>query len=323
MAWSYFRNPFDNVSKTNFKRMLLLARDHRDKLSQYINDPEIAALYQTLNAAFTQYETAYTTVNSNAAFYRGNTKIVEGLFYELSSQKIRQWDIWIQNVFLDNSPQYSMLLPNNRKPYQTGAYEMRIDAVSTLEMSLQKFPQLNNVLVDVQTFLQTLNDARTAQQQAETVDTSLRQGLENSRLALSKAMHKVFGFLLYKHSENPDEISRYYEMKYLQTPTNTSNKTFVKYSVSSNGRITLFDGQLGSNSLITVKVKGAGTIKLFTTSDTNATPPNEMLEVNSSEEQTFYASEISDNSGFNWLVAVNDSGGEIQIEVAKEEVQPE
>lgn len=323
MAWMYLRNPFDNVTKSNFKRMLMMGRDHRDKLSQYINDPEIAALYTPLNIAFTAYESKYASVSSHSAFYKGNTQMLETQMQTLSSQKIKQWDIWIQNVFLDDSPQYSMLLPQRRKPFQSGAYELRIDAIKALELSLQKFPALNNVLTDVQTFLQTLNETRTAQQQVESLDTTIRQELEVFRFELAKVMHKTFGFLIYKHSENPNDISRYYEMKYLQAPSPSPTQTFSKYTVSANGRITLFDGQLTSNSFITVRVKSTGSVKIFSSTDTNAVAPNDALLADSSTEVSFYANEVSDNTGFNWLIILNEGTSDIQLEIAKEEIEVE
>ncbi|MFN0202971.1 MAG: hypothetical protein ACKVTZ_15715, partial [Bacteroidia bacterium] len=298
-------------------------RDHRDKLSQYVSDPEIAALHQALDMVFKQYETAFAKVSSQAAFYKGNTLLVENLMQQLSSQKIKQWDIWIQNVYLEGSAEYMMLLPTYRKPFQSGAYELRIDAIRSLEISLQKFPTLNNVLLDVQTFLQTIDSTRTTQQQVETQDATNRQNLETLRQTLAQLMHKTFGFLLYKHADNPSQISRYYEMKYLQSPSSAATKTYTKYTVSAGGRITLFDGQLTANSYISLKVKSAGNVKVFSSADTNAALPNDALEANSAEEQAFYANEVSDANGFNWLILVNEGTSEIQIEVAKEEIEPE
>lgn len=322
--WFYLRNPFDNVTKTNFKRMLLMARDHRDKLSQYVSDPDIANLYPMLQGAFTHFEDAYSEVNVNGAYYQGNTQILETFMLELRSQKIKQWDIWIQNVYLDDTPQYLMLLPNKRNPFQTGAYELRIDAVKTLEKALANFPALNNVLTDVQTFLQQLNQARTTQQQAETLDQSLRQNLENTRVELAKQMQRIFGFLIYKHYQQPSDITRYYELRYLQSPVNTaSGLSFSKYTVGANNRISLFDGQLSVNSFITCRIKGQGIVKVFSSNDNNATPPLDALIVSNAQEESFYANEVSDGTGFNWLVIVNESGNNIEIEIAKVEGETE
>ena len=324
MNWTYVRNPFDNVTKTNFKRMLLMARDHRDKLGQYVSDPDIANLHTSINGAFTHFESAYSDANVNSGFYQGNTRMVENLLNDLRSQKIKQWDIWIQNEYLDDTPEYLMLLPNRRSPFQSGAYELRIDAVKTLEKALQSFPNLANVLTDVQAFIQQLDAARTKQQQAETLDQSLSQALENSRLELAKQMHRAFGFLLYKHYNKPTEISRYYELKYLQSPASSNAAlSFNKHTVSANGRITLFDGQLSANSFITFRIKGQGAVKVFSSSDTNAALPSDALTIGSAQEEIFYANELSDGNGFNWLLVVNETGANVEIEVAKLEVEPE
>lgn len=324
MDWSYIRNLFNNVTKGNHKRMLMMGRDHCDKLGQYAADPDIAALSLFVNPAFTDFENVYSEVNVNAAFYQGNTKMVEDLMQQLRGNKIKQWDIWIQNEFLDDTPQYLMLLPNRRTPFQNGAYELRIDAVRTLQTALQRFPNLANVSTDVQAFMQNLDSARTAQQQVESLDQSLRQRLESSRLELAKQMHRAFGFLLYKHYQNPTDIIRYYELKYLQSPaSSTTSLTYSTYTLSPNTRLSLFDGQLSPNSYFNLRIKGQGTCRAFTSSDTQANLPVDALQLSAAQEETFYANELTDNNGFNWLILVNETSATVQVEVAKTEVTPD
>ena len=324
MDWSYIRNLFNNVTKGNNKRMLMMGRDHRDKLGQYAADPDIAALSVFFNPAFSDFENLYSEVNVNSAFYQGNTKMVEDLMQQLRGNKIKQWDIWIQNEFLDDTPQYLMLLPNRRTPFQNGAYELRIDAVRTLQTALQRFPNLANVSTDVQAFMQNLDSARTAQQQVESLDQSLRQRLESSRLELAKQMHRAFGFLLYKHYQNPTDIIRYYELKYLQSPaSSTTSLTYSTYTLSPNTRLSLFDGQLSPNSYFNLRIKGQGTCRAFTSSDTQANLPVDALQLSAAQEEAFYANELTDNNGFNWLILVNETSATVQVEVAKTEVTPD
>ena len=174
----------------------------------------------------------------------------------------------------------------------------------------------------MKTFIQQLDAARTAQQQAQTLDKFLRQALEASRLDLAKQMHKVFGLLLYKHYDLPTDISRYYEMKYLQNPRKSSSApSFSKYTLSANSRITLFSGQLSANSYLTLRTKSQYAVKVFSSSDTNAAIPIDALQLNASQTENLYANELSDGNGFNWLILVNETGADIEVEVAKTEVE--
>lgn len=321
--YRYLQNPFMSVTVNSFKKMMLMGRDHRDKLSRYIADPEIQNLYAIFNPAFTNFENAYSAVNDNAADYKGYTQEFEELMAELVANKIRQWDIWIQNEYLDNTANYQRLLPQGRKPFQTGAYELKIDAVRTLNNSLDRFPNLANTKVDVKNFLDRIDLARTAQQQVEAADQSLRQELEQSRVALALEMHRIFGFLLYKHYKNPADMSRYYEFKYLQAPASSASLVLSKYNVAATSQITLFDGLLTANSFITLKNTGNTVLKVFTTNDASAVAPNDITELGVGEKQQFYANELSDGLGYNWLVIINSSNSEAKLEAGKEEIEAE
>lgn len=322
--YRYFLNPFMAVTNSNFKRALLMARDHRDKLSGYaLSEPDIAVLFQEFAPVFDAYETAYAKVHTNAGSYRGHTQKMEELVQELSGTHIKQWDIWVQNVYLEGTAEYKMLFPQFRKPFQSGAYELRIDAVRTLSYSLSEFPELSNVKAAVDLFLEKINKTRTRQQQVEGFDTGLRQMLEDARVELAYAMHRVFGALLHKHYRKPEDMERYYELKYLQAPAPRETTQTDEKVVSANSRINLYDGQLTANSFITLKNTGTTPLRVFSSADTNALLPDDALEVLPDQTQSFYSTEVSNGDGFNWLILVNETPQGAVCEVAKEEVELE
>jgi hypothetical protein len=48
--WSYLDNPFNNVTKGNFKRMIMMVQDHRDKLKRAATlDPAISNLTKRIS----------------------------------------------------------------------------------------------------------------------------------------------------------------------------------------------------------------------------------------------------------------------------------
>lgn len=322
--YRYFLNPFMSVTTGNFKRAMLLARDHRDKLSGYaLSEPDIAVLYQEFEPVFTAFESAYAKVHTNEGSYRGRTQKLEELSQELSSTHIKQWDIWVQNVYIEGTAEYKTLFPQFRKPFQSGAYELRIDAVRTLAEALTEFPALSNVKAEVDLFLEKINKTRTRQQQTEGFDTGLRQILEDKRVEMVMVMHRIFGALLHKHYRKPEDLSRYYELKYLQAPAARKTTEADKKVVSANSRITLFDGQLTANSFITIKNTGTVALRVFSSADANALPPDDALEVLPDQTQSFYSNEVSNGDGFNWLIILNETPREAVCEVAKEEAELE
>ena len=54
--------------------------------------------------------------------YKGRTELWDAKVADLSSLRIKQWDIAIQGVFLEGTGDYTILLPNGRGPFQKGAY---------------------------------------------------------------------------------------------------------------------------------------------------------------------------------------------------------
>ena len=72
VSYLYFRNFFNNATKGSFKRMLILSRDHHDKLKQRAAiNPVFIGLYEDFLPAFTAFETTLTQAN-NLALDRHN-----------------------------------------------------------------------------------------------------------------------------------------------------------------------------------------------------------------------------------------------------------
>ena len=308
ISWFYLQNPFDNVTKGSFKRMLIMATDHHDKLlAASATSAQIGAIYQQFLPAFQAFKQTYMQTFASGAVYQGNTQMVENLFSELSGRKIKQWDAQIQSVFLDDTPQYKMLLPNNRGPFQTGTYEGRIQSVLTLETNLALFPQLAAVLLDVSSFRQMIEQSRTVQQGYEKQSSDLTKQVEDSRVELAQVMHFVFGSLIAIYFKQPWQVETFYELKYLRTSaTATNNPTFQNYTVTANQRIALFKGQLKASNSLIIKNIGTVAITCFTSNNDQATPPIDALILAPNQSQTVFADELSDGNGFDTLILLNN-----------------
>ena len=306
--WYALRNTFDSVTKSSLKRMLIMATDHHDKLlAESGNDPQIAQLYQLFAPAYQAFKQAYNQTFQKDAFYQGNTKMVETLVLELSSQKIRQWDIWIQNVYLDNTPQYLMLLPNGRNPFQSGSYESRINAIVALEANLGSFAVLANVLADVTAFRQQIEQARTTQQGVEKAVSDTVKAVEDRRVELAQVMQGVFGGLILRYFKNIAQVETFYELKYLRTSSGngSSTPTLQPHTIGANNRATLY-GQLTAGDSIVLHNTGTVAITCFTSNDVNGNAPVDALILQAGDQQTAFADELSNGNGFSWLILINN-----------------
>lgn len=316
--WSYVFNPFASLSSRNTKQFYFFARDHRDKLANQAADPDIAPLYTRIQPLFDAFEASYVKVDTNTGAYRTRTAMLENLRIELAT-KARKWDIGVQNIYDETSPEYQGIFTDRRSPFNSGAYDDRIRAVETLIQRMAGYPLLATISADVQAFYTQINTARTAQQGFENNDQLFRRLLIADSQKLAVEMHYVFGALIMKHYQQPDLIETYYELKYLRTGTQNTNIVMKSYAVSGNGRVTLFAGQLAADSFLKIKNTGAVDLYIFTSSDPNAVVPagaTVLTAGNTIDGQ--YADTLTDGNGFNWLVVVNDGGVDGAVEVGKE-----
>ena len=325
ITWSYLHNPFENQTKSSFKKMNVLATDHHDKLSNHLDDPFIADLYhQEFIPAYKYFKETYTSAHANVGKYRKHTQIVEALFAKLSAEKVKKWDILIQVEYMEGTPEYAGLMTNGRKSFQSGSYESRIMAIKTLLNNLSEYSILANVMHDVQTFYNELLSARNAQQQKENDEAFLSIQLEDARKALAKAMYAVFTGLLYKFRNNVAIVETFYELKYLRNSA-VASKDVEKdaKAVPANGRITLFEGELNENSAINVQNVGNIEYNVYVSETGNGTPPENVKTIMPGTSDVVFVEDISDGTKPNYFVVVNNHSVEGKILANVEQVMIE
>ena len=222
--WSQLQNVFDNTTKSSIKRMNVMSTDHHDKLKAGIaKKPELQLLYDRFLVAYTPFKRGYQNMSAISGMYEGHTKIVADLFVLLSSDYAGDWDIAIQGVYRDKTPQYKMLLPNGRSFFQTGSYESRIREVEALSMRLANFSEFAVLSNSVANFAKQLEKARTDQQGFEKQEGDASTLQEELRLNLAKVMFANHGLMIDMFIDNLAYIENFYELKYLRKTGNGSN----------------------------------------------------------------------------------------------------
>jgi len=321
---SILRNQFDNATKGNFKRMIMAAADHFDKLKQAaLTNPQIDVIYQNALPAYQKYTTKYQQITSNYALYQGHTQLFEEKILELRSTLIRKWDIIIQYEYDETSAQYKMLLPNGRMPFQTGAYELRLNAVSSLLANVQAMnnPNFANLIQIIDAWLQQAYDLRAKQQGFEATDSLLRQEIENDRKALANAMHLVFFQLCVNFYPNLAQVETFYEWKYFKAAVSNTNANGITktVSVAAASRITADVNNYQDNTNINVENKGDVVIEAWISASENSPAPVDVSFINVGENANFIASELSDGtSPMKFLILNNkdaNNGGKVALEI--------
>lgn len=197
--------------------MFLMATDHFDKLAgRAPGDPVIANLYQFGKPFYDAFVKLYGKSVNDDATYRMHTQLTQELLVKLRSTLVRRWDVQIQTVFDNVTPEYRSLMPNGRKPFQVGAYDLRISHVKVLATGLERYPALDTLRAEVEAFHAQLLATRSKQQGVEFLGQVNSKEIENARVALAQAMHYIMGGLLQRFYLDLRKVETFYELKYLR-----------------------------------------------------------------------------------------------------------
>ncbi len=194
-----------------------IATDHLAKLKAKVGpadalDADIMACRDRVNVAMAEFSRTWSEWQNLDASYGAKTDVLQGLLAELSATQIRQWDVAIQGVYLDDTPEYAELLPAGRGPFQSAAIEEKVQAVKTLGERLGKFSQLSVLKKTVKDFHTKLKTARDTQKGEEGGRDSASNDAETARVELAAALFANVGRLMEKHSKESYRIEDYYDL---------------------------------------------------------------------------------------------------------------
>ena len=297
-TWHYLENQFDNVTKGSNKLMNIITNDHHSRLKAKETDPNIAPLvtrYTPVNVAFSDKYSAWFT---GASIYKSTTEVVNNSIEDLRGVKIKQWDIKIQNVYIEGTPEYTAILPNRRKPFQNGGIDERITQVKALRDRLLSYADLADVQTDVSDFYTDLKDKRDLQQQKEGNLETLAGAREAARKACANLMYGNLGVLMDIFKDTPDSITDYWEIQLLQSSGSTPESSPgepITGTVAANNFNNFHQQALEGNTEILLKNTGT---------------TNLIFCVNSAANQACSGSGIAVSTGSELLVMRNQLGAE-------------
>ena len=319
--WTYLRNVFNNVTSSNFKRMLSLSADHKAKLSYHgATNPDVNALYLLFEPIHTAFTVKYAKVVANFGAYKSATSTVEALAADLSRTQIKSWDVKIQNVYEDHTADYKLIMHSGRAPFQSGTYEQRLLAVQALAVSLAAYPLLSTVLTSVQAFATAFQNARSQQQELEGGDTNLRVELEQAREDLALVMHRIFGQLIFLFAHQPGTIQSFYELQYLKAPAPKPNLN-PPININANSRQQAMEGLFVSTDNFELENPGETDLGYFVTETDLAATPNDVVFLQPKVKQVFTLAELTDGTTPRKLIVVNltDKNGQFRTRLVQNE----
>lgn len=281
-SWNSIVNSYLVASKGNYHLALKMAKFHNDTLFADKADPNVNAQYVVFNPIYLQMQTTYNQWIAQGSTQLGESLAMKLLMKQLSKPNIGNWDRDFQKVYAADTADYKKLMPHHRIPFQTGAVDDRINALSALSMNLIGITALAATATEINNFILLIKAEQDLQQHAIKTTKTDSSNVEKARVAMCTKMFGNFGRLLGFNETDPSAIAKYFPLKYIQRNqqvyfTHTLKKgaqyDVVKHSFLDTDQLLLTTDNAASIRVALAKTKGAditgkGVVVLGNTSPT-------------------------------------------------------
>lgn len=225
--WIFLINPFEVATEKSYRTAKKLG-DYTTAALGAQSKPRFVDMFNEISPLSADFNNAYSTWTSQLGSQKGNSSSLATLLKQLSSQKIEDWDIAIQQVYKQNTPQYISLLPNRRKPFQNGTQETRINAVKSLSESIGTDEALATVKTDVDDFFTSITLVYTTQKGSISKSGNSSTNVELARKALCTGLYGILGQLMDYFKETPDAVSSFIDIETLRNLEQSVYKSNIK-----------------------------------------------------------------------------------------------
>ncbi len=229
------KNRFESTTKNNKKRMLTASTDTDAKLdAQKNNDADILMLYGLFHPIFILFAQLYASWLAALGVYKGETLRMKNEMKNLANLKIKEWEAAISAVYLEGTEDYMILLPNKRKPFQSGTYEQRVAAVEGLGERLAGYPALAALKTTVDNYGVFLRNIRLVQQQKEQLADNASSAMETQRVQLAIIFFGVQGFLMFKFRADINKVKDFIDFALLKSKGSDNAPTIFERIIPAN-----------------------------------------------------------------------------------------
>jgi hypothetical protein len=310
--WPPSQNPFTIATDGTYTIAMDISTFHDTALSASKSDPFFLGLYNTYHPLHISYKTIYDAWASQGDSQQQETLSVVQLLNLLSTTKIRQWDVKIQEQYDVKTPEYKGLLPNHRIPFQQGKRPDRIQAVKRLSTAIGTDEKLATLKTEVDAYYTMLDTASNDQQESKSTTKGLSGQVEAARLTMCKGQFVDLGALIQKFPDQPEKINGFYALHlirsspqiiFTKTLKPTEVYTVVKHTFGEEDQIVLFN-------------KGNTDLKFYLAGEKNMQPGEKFVTMGPGT-QTVLASTLGNLSN-KYLTVLNTSAlmnGQFELEL--------
>lgn len=324
-SWIFLSNPFLVVTDGSYRKMKIIGDYTLAALQSAVPPTPPAAkavahvpfsdLVDLLQPLVTDYNSSYINWLSSQGTQKGKTQSLTGLLKNLQSKQIEDWDLAIQQVYRQDTPQYMMLLPQRRKPFQQGSQEDRMAAVGALNIAIGTDPVLQTLKTDVSNTYDALVAANNTQKGSKTSTSGNSDAVEAARITLGQGLYSVLGSLMSYYYENPDEIARFFALEELRS----KEQNIYNQDIKGGETKALFARTFTDGEMLKLTDRGDTILNIALVHEKNDSMPADSFALQPHEEETVPASALG-AAGNRFLIIKNMNAtekGAFSVEVVE------
>lgn len=296
----FFINPFLVATQKSYRRakklgdysVAALAAQAGKPFSDLLN--ELSPLSQTFNDAYALWTTQRGT-------QKGKTVSLNDLIAQLSNSKIEDWDVAIQQVYKQHTPEYVALLPNRRIPFQRGGQESRINAVNSLSLAIGADVPLQPVKTDVDDFYTTISTVYNSQKGNKSTTKNKSDAVEAARVALCIGLYGMLGQLMDYYKTTPESVAAFIDLETLRSKEQDSYQSNLKGNATKLALTHTF----AAGDQLRIINRGNTDIGLALMPEKNDPLPDKFTTVTALNEMIVNADVLGDISTSRFLIVKN------------------
>ncbi len=285
--WFFLSNVFRLLADRSLQQFFKFSTTLISHLNHSTDDLFSAAMYNKLLPYFEEFDHAYNYKFSNKAKRKGNTKRLYQLLKEMRSQKVHIWDIGVQTVFINSTPDYIKIFPQGLSPLSLLPIEQRIMYLGNAIEMLAEYTQLNAVRNDMMQFYDMLTQARSTQVRRDGNLRESRNEVMQKAYLLSNEIYGVLGEFMTYYKDNPKRIEAYFPVNLLR-----KKKSYTKQSIEIH-QITINENEakeagfsFGPYNKFKVKNTGTIALSLYFLPDKDAAKPTKVILLHAGKSKT-------------------------------------
>jgi hypothetical protein len=303
-SWIFLINPFIVATNNSYSKMKQIGDVTLAAIAARVPTPPATDIFSellaTLSPLVQAYDDAYATWLQQQGATKGQTQTLNDLLDDLRSRKIEDWDLAIQNVYRQKTPQYIALLPRHRAPFQNGSQQQRITAVATLSLAIGSDAALQTLKTEVDAFYDELTAANSTQKGSKSTKSGTSTVVETDRIALGTGLYGVLGRLMDFFKDTPEAIADIIPVDALRSSEQTSFQQDV------NGGVTrlIFTRTLEDGDNLKCINRGNTALQLALVHEKNDAMPETAYTLHPNEEE-LVTPEVLGAKGNRFLIVKN------------------